>query len=85
MSVSEDNPDAAAASNLWALITGYMPARVVHVAVQLGVADLLAGEAKTADASRRDQYRRGAASPPAARAREPGPGRTTRIRPVCLD
>jgi hypothetical protein len=32
------------------LITGYMPARVVHVAVQLGVADLLAGEAKTADA-----------------------------------
>ena len=50
MSVSEDNPDAAAASNLWALITGDMPARVVHVAVQLGVADLLAGEAKTADA-----------------------------------
>ena len=50
MPVSEDNPDAAAASNLWALITGYMPARVVHVAVQLGVADLLAGEAKTADA-----------------------------------
>ena len=50
MSVSEDNPDAAAASNLWELITGYMPARVVHVAVQLGVADLLAGEANTADA-----------------------------------
>jgi orsellinic acid C2-O-methyltransferase len=50
MSVSEDNPDAAAASNLWALITGYMPARVIHVVVQLGVADLLAGEAKTADA-----------------------------------
>ena len=49
MSVSESNPDAAAASNC-GRFTGYMPARVVHVAVQLGVADLLAGETKTADA-----------------------------------
>jgi orsellinic acid C2-O-methyltransferase len=31
------------------LITGYMPSRVVHVAVQLGIADLLANGPKTAD------------------------------------
>jgi hypothetical protein len=50
MSVSESNPGAIATSNLWALARGYMPARVVHVAAQLGVADLLADGAKTADA-----------------------------------
>jgi predicted O-methyltransferase YrrM len=35
---------------LWRLIAGYMPARVIHVAAELGIADLLATEAKTADA-----------------------------------
>ena len=50
MSASESNPDAVAASNLWTLARGYMPARVVHVAAQLGVADLLASGTKTADA-----------------------------------
>ena len=50
MSISESNPGAVAASNLWAIARGYMPARVVHVAAQLGVADLLADGAKTADA-----------------------------------
>lgn len=50
MSASESNPDAVAASNLWTLARGYMPARVVHVAAHLGVADLLASGTKTADA-----------------------------------
>lgn len=36
-------------ATLWPLITGYMPARVVHVAAELGIADLLATEAKTTD------------------------------------
>lgn len=36
-------------ANLWTLITGFMPARVVHVAAELGIADHLATEAKTAE------------------------------------
>ncbi|KRR20843.1 hypothetical protein CQ14_26470 [Bradyrhizobium lablabi] len=36
------------------MITGYMPARVVHVAAELGIADLLATEAKTADTLARE-------------------------------
>lgn len=39
---------------LWSLITGYRPARVVHVAAELGIADLLAVGAKTADALARE-------------------------------
>ncbi len=36
-------------ANLWTLITGFMPARVVHVAAELGIADHLAAGAKTAE------------------------------------
>jgi hypothetical protein len=36
------------------LITGFMPAQVVHVAAQLGVADLLANGAKTAETLARE-------------------------------
>lgn len=45
-------PESSASSQavLWSLITGYMPARVIHVAAELGIADRLATEAKTADA-----------------------------------
>jgi hypothetical protein len=48
--MSESGSDSTGIpANLWSLITGYMPARVVHVAVQLGIPDLLATQAKTAD------------------------------------
>ena len=50
MSASESNPDAVAASNLWTLARGYMPARVVHVAAPHGVAALRASGTNTADA-----------------------------------
>jgi Dimerisation domain len=48
MSAAESS--ATSPATLWPLITGYMPARVVHVAAELGIADLLATGAKTADA-----------------------------------
>ena len=48
--MSAPESSAASTATLWSLITGYMPARVVHVAAELGIADLLATEAKTADA-----------------------------------
>ena len=48
--MSAPESSAASPASLWPLITGYMPARVVHVAAELGIADLLATGAKTADA-----------------------------------
>ncbi|MCK1516366.1 methyltransferase [Bradyrhizobium sp. 190] len=48
--MSAPESSAASPATLWPLITGYMPARVIHVAAELGIADLLATEAKTADA-----------------------------------
>jgi hypothetical protein len=49
MSVPEREAAADATAQLAALINGYMPARVVHVAAELGLADLLADGAKDAD------------------------------------
>jgi hypothetical protein len=40
---------AVSSANLWTLITGFMPARVVHVAAELGIADHLATGARTAE------------------------------------
>ncbi|WP_213289224.1 methyltransferase [Bradyrhizobium sp. sGM-13] len=54
MSVPESNSGATPSTTLWPLITGYMPARVVHVAAELGIADLIATEAKTADTLARE-------------------------------
>ena len=48
--MSAPESSSTSPATLWPLITGYMPARVVHVAAELGIADLLATEAKTADA-----------------------------------
>jgi hypothetical protein len=48
--MSAPESSAASPASLWPLITGYMPARLVHVAAELGIADLLATGAKTADA-----------------------------------
>lgn len=49
MSEAGINSAAIPPANLWSLITGYMPARVVHVAAQLGIADLLASQPKSAE------------------------------------
>lgn len=49
MSNFERTSDAASAPGLLPLILGYMPARVIHVAAHLGIADLLADGAKAAD------------------------------------
>lgn len=54
MSAPKSASDSAPPATLWSLITGYMPARVVHVAAELGIADLLATEAKTADVLARE-------------------------------
>ena len=48
--MSAPESSATSPATLWPLITGYMPARVIHVAAELGIADLLATGAKTADA-----------------------------------
>ena len=48
--MSAQESSVSSPATLWPLITGYMPARVVHVAAELGIADLLATGAKTADA-----------------------------------
>ena len=48
--MSAPESSATSPATLWPSITGYMPARVIHVAAELGIADLLAAEAKTADA-----------------------------------
>jgi hypothetical protein len=48
--MSAPESSATSPATLWPLIAGYMPARVVHVAAELGIADLLATGAKTADA-----------------------------------
>jgi ubiquinone/menaquinone biosynthesis C-methylase UbiE len=50
MSKADDNSSSVPPATLLNLIIGYMPARVVHVAAHLGIADLLAGGAKTATA-----------------------------------
>jgi predicted O-methyltransferase YrrM len=50
----ENASDSAPPATLWPLITGYMSARVVYVAAELGIADLLAIEAKTADVLARE-------------------------------
>lgn len=49
MSRSTREVTGAPPSTLMPLITGFMPARVVYVAAHLGIADLLAGGAKTAE------------------------------------
>lgn len=54
MSVPEDNPGANPTAQLAALINGYMPARVVHVAAELGLADLLAAGPKNAEVLSRE-------------------------------
>src|SRR4030095_12347043 len=48
--MSAPESSSTSPATLWPLITGYMPARVIHVAAELGIADLLATEVRTADA-----------------------------------
>lgn len=50
----QDSFGANPTAQLAALINGYMPARVVHVAAELGLADLLAAGPKTAEDLSRD-------------------------------
>jgi hypothetical protein len=54
MSVPEGDSSGVSPVTLRELIMGYMPARVVHVAAHLGIADLLAGGPKTAVALARE-------------------------------
>jgi hypothetical protein len=49
MSLSAPESQDESPTALMKLITGYMPARIVHVAAQLGIADLLANGPKNAD------------------------------------
>jgi O-methyltransferase domain/Dimerisation domain len=49
MSAPEGDASGALTTTLLSLITGYMPARVVHTAAQLGICDLLAAGANTAE------------------------------------
>lgn len=49
MSLSTREVTDVPPSTLMQLITGFMPARVIYVAAHLGIADLLAGGAKTAE------------------------------------
>jgi O-methyltransferase domain/Dimerisation domain len=50
MSLSKGDSSCVLPTTLLSLITGYMPARVVHTAAQLGICDLLAEGPKTAEA-----------------------------------
>lgn len=50
MSVSEGNSSRAPPAALLSLITGYMPARAIHISAHLGISDLLAAGPKSAEA-----------------------------------
>jgi hypothetical protein len=50
MSLLEGDSSRALPTTLQSLIWGYMPARLVHIAAQLGICDLLAEGPKTAEA-----------------------------------
>ena len=54
MSLSAPASQGDATATLMPLITGFMPSRVLHVGVQLGIPDLLADGPKTADTLARE-------------------------------